>query len=226
MNLLAIDTAASLCAACVWDTAAGVERGRSVADLGKGHAEHLMTTIAEALAAAGVDYAGLGMIAVSIGPGSFTGVRVGVSTARGLALALKLPAAGVTTLDALAEEARAAIPGRAVLVTIEAGRGDLYLALYDPLGNLLYGPSVANLATALEIARQNSPVLAGSAARSIAEAAAAEFDVAAVSPTADIATYARIAAGRGMPSDRPKPLYLRAPDAKPQAGFVLPRAEP
>jgi tRNA threonylcarbamoyl adenosine modification protein YeaZ len=226
MNLLAIDTAANLCAACVWDTVTGVERGRSVADLGKGHAEHLMTTIADALAVAGVAYGDLGMIAVSVGPGSFTGVRVGVSTARGLALALKLPAAGVTTLDAIAAEARADEPGRAVLVAIEAGRGDLYAALYDPFGNLVYGPTVANLATALEIARQKSPVLAGSAARSIAEAAAAGFDVAAASPTGDIATYARIAAGRGMPVDKPKPLYLRAPDAKPQAGFVLPRAEP
>jgi tRNA threonylcarbamoyl adenosine modification protein YeaZ len=226
MNLLAIDTAANLCAACVWDTAAGVERGRSVADLGKGHAEHLMTTVAEALAAAGMTYGDLAMIAVSIGPGSFTGVRVGVSTARGLALALKLPAAGVTTLDAIAAEARSAIPGRAMLVAIEAGRGDLYLALYDPLGNLLYGPTVANLATALEIARHKSPVLAGSAARSIAEAAEGGFDIAAASPTADIATYARIAAGRGTPADKPKPLYLRAPDAKPQAGFVLPRAKP
>jgi len=114
MKLLAIDCAASLCAACVYDAAAGKELGRSVLDLGKGHAEHLMAVIDTALKAGGTDFAGLGAIAVSIGPGSFTGLRVGVSAARGLALALKIPAIGVTTLEGLAAEAAAGFPGRAV----------------------------------------------------------------------------------------------------------------
>ena len=118
MKLLAIDCAANLCAACVYDAAAGKELGRSVRDLGKGHAEHLMAVIDEALKAGGTDYAGLGAVAVSVGPGSFTGLRVGVSAARGLALALKIPAIGVTTLEALAAEASGGIsrppgPGRA-----------------------------------------------------------------------------------------------------------------
>ncbi|TJW19555.1 MAG: tRNA (adenosine(37)-N6)-threonylcarbamoyltransferase complex dimerization subunit type 1 TsaB, partial [Mesorhizobium sp.] len=64
MKLLAIDCAANLCAACVYDAAVGKELGRSVFDLGKGHAEHLMAVIEEALKAAGTDYAGLGAIAV------------------------------------------------------------------------------------------------------------------------------------------------------------------
>ncbi len=131
MKLLAVDSAANLCAACVWDTEAERELGRSVADIGKGHAERLMATIAEALAAAGADYSDLGRLAVSTGPGSFTGVRVGVSAVRGLALALKVPATGVTTLDALAVEAAITFPSQPVMVAIEAGRGDLYVAL-DP----------------------------------------------------------------------------------------------
>ena len=81
MNLLAIDTAARLCAACVLDTETGRELGREVLDLGKGHAEQLMDVIDAALSDAGVGYAELGMVAVSVGPGSFTGVRVGVSAA-------------------------------------------------------------------------------------------------------------------------------------------------
>ena len=127
MNLLAIDTAANLCAACVWDTVAAAERGRSVVDLGKGHAEHLMATIADALAVSGLAYRDIGALAVSIGPGSFTGVRVGVATMRGLALALKIQATGISTLEALAAETRLLQPGRPVLVAIEAGRGDLYV---------------------------------------------------------------------------------------------------
>ncbi len=224
MNLLAIDTAANLCSACVWDVEAGAERGRSVADLGKGHAEYLMTTIAEALAAAGCGYDDLGMLAVATGPGSFTGVRVGVATARGLALALKIPAVGVSTLDAIAAEAAQAHPGRQVLVAIDAGREELYVALYDELAKLIYGPVVTTMQTALDIARQNVPVLAGSAARAVAGALLPlSPELGPQAATADIATYARIAAARGPAAARPAPLYLREPDAKPQAGFVLPR---
>lgn len=224
MKLLAIDTAANLCAACVWDTATGAERGRSVADLGKGHAEYLMTTIAEALEAAGCTYADLGMLAVATGPGSFTGVRVGVATARGLALALKIPAVGISTLDAIAAEAAASHPGRRVLVAIAAGRGELYVALYDELAKLIYGPMVTTIETALDIAREDVPVLAGSAAREIAAALGSlPQRFGPETATADIATYARLAAARGAGPQPPVPLYLREPDAKPQAGFVLPR---
>src|SRR4051794_26516035 len=100
MKILAIDTAANLCAACVFDGDADRELGRSVRDIGKGHAEVLMDVIAEALAAAGAAFGDLDAVAVAVGPGSFTGIRVGVSVARGLALAQKIPAAGVSTLDA------------------------------------------------------------------------------------------------------------------------------
>lgn len=224
MNLLAIDTAANLCAACVWDTEAGVERGRSVADLGKGHAEYLMTTIDAALAAAGCGYGDLGLLAVATGPGSFTGVRVGVATSRGLALALKIPAVGVGTLDAIAAEAAAAHPGRRVLAAIDAGRGELYVAFYDELAKLIYGPVVTTIGTALDLARQNLPVLAGSAARQIAAGLAPlPVEIGPETATADIATFAGLAAARGAGPPPPVPLYLREPDAKPQAGFVLPR---
>ena len=100
MTILAIDTSASLCAAAVFD--GELELGRSVIDIGKGHAEHLMGVIEAALAAANVTYAGMSRIVVAIGPGSFTGIRVGVSTARGLALALGVPAIGISNLDAVA----------------------------------------------------------------------------------------------------------------------------
>ena len=224
MKLLAIDTAANLCAACVWDPEAGTECGRSVADLGKGHAEFLMTTIDAALEAAGCGYGDLGMLAVATGPGSFTGVRVGVATVRGLALALKIPAVGVSTLDAIAAEAAQAHPGRKVLALVDAGREELYVALYDELAKLAYGPVVTTLSTALEIARRDLPVLAGSAARKVAAGLTPQpLAIGPEAATADIATYARIAATRGPAPRPPVPLYLREPDAKPQAGFVLPR---
>lgn len=204
MIILAIDTAASLCSACVFDTGNG-ELGRQVLDLGKGHAERLMGTIEAALAAAGITYADLGAIAVSIGPGSFTGVRVGVSTARGLALALKVPAVGVSTLEALAAEARSQKP---VIVRIDAGRGQAYVARFSAESETEFGPA------ALSLEEVDNMV------------AAAGVDVAIIDgKTADIAVYARLAgeklaAGHAAP---PKPLYLRDADAKPQTSFALPR---
>ncbi|TPJ16576.1 tRNA (adenosine(37)-N6)-threonylcarbamoyltransferase complex dimerization subunit type 1 TsaB [Mesorhizobium sp. B2-7-3] len=225
MKVLAIDCAASLCAACVYDAAAGLELGRSVLDLGKGHAEHLMAVIADALKTAATDYAGLGAIAVSVGPGSFTGLRVGVSTARGLALALKLPAIGVTTLEALAAEAASAFPGRAVLAALDAGREEIHAALYDEMSVLTYGPAVATLADAVTMASERTAVLAGTAATLIADAAGRTFDIGPRAATADILTYARLAAAKGQ-GERPKPLYLRGADAKPQAGFILSRQRP
>ncbi|ESY84890.1 tRNA (adenosine(37)-N6)-threonylcarbamoyltransferase complex dimerization subunit type 1 TsaB [Mesorhizobium australicum] len=225
MKVLAIDCAASLCAACVYDAAAGLELGRSVLDLGKGHAEHLMAVIADALKTGATDYVGLGAIAVSVGPGSFTGLRVGVSTARGLALALKLPAIGVTTLEALAAEAASAFPGRAVLAALDAGREEIHAALYDEMSVLTYGPATATLAGAVTMASERSAVLAGTAATLIADAAGRTFDIGPRAATADILTYARLAAAKGE-GERPKPLYLRGADAKPQAGFILSRQRP
>jgi len=222
MKVLAIDCAASLCAACVYDVAAGRELGRAVLDLGKGHAEHLMAVIAEALKAGETDYAGLGAIAVSVGPGSFTGLRVGVSTARGLALALNIPAIGVTTLEALAAEAAVAFPGRAVLAALDAGREEIHAALYDKALVLTYGPAVTTLPEASALASEASAVLAGTAAAQIAALVGRLSDIGPQAATADIFTYARLAAAKGE-GERPKPLYLRGADAKPQAGFILSR---
>ena len=224
MKLLAIDCAANLCAACVYDAAARQELGRSVLDLGKGHAEQLMAVIAEALKTAATDYAGLDAIAVSVGPGSFTGLRVGVSTARGLALALKVPAIGVTTLEALASEAAAAFLGRPVLAALDAGREEIHAAFYDELSVLTYGPAVTTLANAVTMATESASVLAGTAAAQIAASAGRAVDIGPQTATADIATYARLAAAKGG-SERPKPLYLRGADAKPQAGFILSRQQ-
>jgi tRNA threonylcarbamoyl adenosine modification protein YeaZ len=222
--LLTIDTCASLCAASVSE--AGAELGRCVRDIGTGHAEQLMDVIAAALAAAGSSYDRLTGIAVAVGPGSFTGIRVGVSTARGLALALKVPSVGVGTLDAIAEEARALFPARSIVVAIDARREEVYTAAWDADGTPVAMPAVTSLADAVSLlASLADPVLAGSAAPALVAAAGGAHDVASTMATADIAAYARLADRQGLSGERPKPLYLRAPDAKPQTSFVLPRRE-
>ncbi|HEY4191984.1 MAG TPA: tRNA (adenosine(37)-N6)-threonylcarbamoyltransferase complex dimerization subunit type 1 TsaB, partial [Mesorhizobium sp.] len=145
----------------------------------------------------------------------------------GLALALKIPAIGVTTLEALAQQARQAFPGRAVLVALDGGRDEIHAALYDEAAILRYGPAVATMAEMVEMASTNKPVLAGTAAMKIADAATGPFnggpfDIGTTDATSDIAVYARLAATKST-GEKPHPVYLRAADAKPQAGFVLPR---
>jgi tRNA threonylcarbamoyl adenosine modification protein YeaZ len=226
MILLAIDTAANLCAACVYDSVAGRELGRAVLDIGKGHAERLIGVIETALASATKAYSDLDRIGVAVGPGSFTGVRVGVATARGLALALGIPAVGVDTLEALAAEARQKFPDRAILAVIDGRRGDLYCAAYAPDGAVLTAPAAVSTAEAVALARRFEAALAGNGSDAVlAEAGdSSPLDTGLRRATADIAFYARRAEANEASGEKPKPLYLRGADARPQSGFALKRA--
>jgi tRNA threonylcarbamoyladenosine biosynthesis protein TsaB len=221
--LLAIDTAANLCAACIWDDTAGKPLSAVTRDIGTGHAEQLMDVIAEALDGAGIAMASLTRLGVVVGPGSFTGVRVGVSTVRGLALGLKIPAIGVTTLEALAAEARSAHPDRPVLAVIDARRDQFYSALFAANGAQTAEPAVLDREATL--ARFKDPsaalVLTGSGA-AVFTRALPEATVAGTAATAGIGTYAALAAAKPDEPAKPVPLYLRGADAKPQASFVLP----
>ncbi|MEW9806222.1 tRNA (adenosine(37)-N6)-threonylcarbamoyltransferase complex dimerization subunit type 1 TsaB [Mesorhizobium sp. ZMM04-5] len=222
MILLAIDTASSLCAACVYDSATGRELGRAVLDLGKGHAEHLMSVVEDALSQAGIGFPALERVVVAVGPGSFTGVRVGVAAARGFAMAMNIPAVGVTTLEAIAAEARERFGKTKVMAALDAGRGEINVALYDDAGAPLLEPVAVTLGEAARLASDHAPLVAGSAAAAIAAEANADLRVGTAGSTADIGIFAVIGAGKSV-GDKPKPLYLRDADAKPQAGFVLPR---
>src|SRR5437763_8038701 len=102
MLILAIDTALDACAAGVLDTDAGKLVAQESSSMKRGHAEALMPLIGRVIKASGLGFASLDRIAVTTGPGSFTGLRVGISAARGIALAAGKPAVGVTTLTAFA----------------------------------------------------------------------------------------------------------------------------
>ena len=224
MNVLAIDTAASFCAACIFDAVADQVLASISIDIGKGHVEELMPVVAAVLETAGCGYAGLKKIAVSTGPGSFTGVRVGVAAARGFALALQIPAVGVSTLEAIAAEARRRRPNRPVLVGLDARREEIHLAVLDETGEYIVEPRIVTLSRAVFIARETGAVLAGAAAPALSGAAASPFDIGPVSATAGIETIARLGAFT-EPRDLPKPMYLRPPAAKPQIGFAVERVK-
>ncbi|MEX0347610.1 MAG: tRNA (adenosine(37)-N6)-threonylcarbamoyltransferase complex dimerization subunit type 1 TsaB [Rhizobiaceae bacterium] len=225
MNVLAIDTVANLCAACIFDAAAGRALAAESVDIGRGHVEHLMPQVADVLEKSGCRYSDLDRIAVGCGPGSFTGVRVGVAAARGLSLALKVPAVGVSTLAAIAEQSRPKAAGREILVAIDARREEIYSAVFDGEGNCLQVPAVSTVEIAAEYARKHNPVLAGNAAKAIADETGLELGFGLIAPTSSVETIARIGALASPEANPAIPAYLRAPDAKPQTGFAVARAQ-
>lgn len=225
MKLLAIDSVASLCAACVYDAGRDAELGRHVVDLGKGHAEHLIKVIDAALAKAAMGYRDLDAIAVSVGPGSFTGIRVAVAAARGFALALAIPAIGVDTLAAIAQEARTLHGAQPIMAALPSGPDHVQAAVYDAFGRAIYTPRLVRVREAANLAEVQRAMLAGAAAPLVLSALGQpSWPIGPTGSTADILAFARVAASVGASAEPPRPLYLREPDARPQAGFILPRA--
>jgi tRNA threonylcarbamoyl adenosine modification protein YeaZ len=215
MRLLAIDTALEACSVGV---TGGVQPVVLSETVGRGHAERLFGMIENAMAKAGLAFADLDRIAVTIGPGSFTGVRVGIAAARGLALVVGCPVVGIGTLAVHAEHARAIAGARPVLAVLDARRGELYGQSFAADGEPIGGPEVgdgAGFATFLE----PGTVLAGSGADLVAAEAAGGIAVliAHRDSAPNVEALLRLAA-RAQPDGRaPRPLYLRPPDAKPQA---------
>lgn len=216
MIVLAIDTAGGDCSAAVYDGAARRLLGVSTEMIGRGHAEKLMATIDAALAVADLELSDVERIAVTVGPGSFTGIRVGVAAARGLALSLGIEAVGVSTLETLANTAGET--GRPVLAAMDAKRDEIYLQRFSadrvPEGE----PEMVSLDRFREIAASGEWQVTGSAGALLLDPdAETEKDRFSISVVARLGAEAK-AAGK------PKPLYLRGPDAKPQTGFAVSRA--
>lgn len=225
MRLLAIDTGSEACSVAVADGDRLCVRSEIV---GRGHAEILFTLIEQALAEAGFTIRALDRVAVAVGPGSFTGVRVGVAAARGLALALGQKAVGIGTLAIHAEEARAMVGSRPVLAVLAAGRGELYGALYASDGSELSPPRAATADAFAALVRERSTseeglVLAGSGADEVLAALGEGPSVAHRHAVANVAALVRLARLAPPALASPLPLYLRPPDAKPQAAALAHR---
>jgi len=212
MTLLAIDTALENCSV-------GIEAGGALflrtETIGKGHAERLMPEIAALLAEAGLSPAAITRIAVSIGPGSFTGLRVGIAAARGLALVHRIPVVGVTTLmthAALALQERPPGRERPVLALLPARGDDLYGQLFSPSLQPLDTAVLAPIAHFAAILAEADADLAGAGALRLERLDRVIHDRSAP----DIATLLALGASLDPAGHPPKPLYIRPPDAKPQ----------
>ena len=220
--MLVVDTASRFCSACVYDPAAESVFARRELEIGRGHAERLPEVIDDVLEQAGIGLAQTSAIAVTIGPGSFTGIRVGVAAARGFGLALGLPVTGVTTLESLAVQAhgKASLPGP-FAVAIKGGRGQIFIQSFTANADPLADPkAVADDDAAGEIG-PDCNCLAGDAAPMLNARLANPLPAVADRPVGTIEAVARAALRF---AHEPVPLYLRGADAKPQQGFALPLA--
>jgi tRNA threonylcarbamoyladenosine biosynthesis protein TsaB len=232
MVLLAIDTAGPDCAVAVAIVSDGVPRivAHETERVGRGHSEIIMPMIERALRAGGCGYPELDRIAVTVGPGSFTGIRAGIATARGLALALDIPAVGVGVLDALLESPLSGGAQGPIIAALDARRGQIFAAgadgatgepLFQPLADdpeQVAGRVRAMVGTApVRLTGSGSTLLAAALSRSGVEA-----EVVDAAESADIAAVVQLGAS-ATPGASPSPLYLRGADAKAQTGKAVAR---
>lgn len=194
-----------------------------------GHAEHLLPMIDTVMTEAGIRFPDIERIAVSIGPGTFTGVRTGIAAARALALAAGKPVVGMTSLSLMLHTALAQpderLAARPLAVAVDARRGEVYLQRFDRSGAATGEPQLLTLAAALPLLSADTVILGsgGPVLQSLSETHGIQL----VALLPDLQPDARVLAGLAdtlSVMDPVQPLYLRAPDAKPQTGKSLPRA--
>lgn len=215
---LSFDTSAEYCAAAL------VQDGTKIAAqslaMSRGHAEALVPLVQELCASTGTDLSGVDLVAVTVGPGSFTGVRTGIAAARGFALATGAPAVGVSSLQAVAYAARHA-GSPSVLVVLDTRRADFFAQLFDSNAQPCCDPAVVDAGAVQDLIRMNNPVVVGNAVARFRSDVGPDMDAGifasgpGVPDPADVALLAeRILYANRVASDTLSPLYLRAPEAK------------
>lgn len=217
-TILALDAAGTACSAVLW-TGGAVARRRWEAMV-RGHAEALMPMARDVVADTG--FPGVDLVAVSVGPGGYTGLRIAIAAARGLGLALGVPVVGIGSLDVHRYIARRDGVAGPMAVLLETKRADFYLQLFGADDAPLTNPLVAS-GTEVEakLALHGAAAVVGDAVeRFAAQATGHDSDqLAGRTQAADAAAVAALAfselgVGEGLP---PRPMYLRAPDTSPPA---------
>lgn len=217
MLILAIDTALAACSAGLYQMPSEKVLAERMEPMARGHAERLTPMVEEIMREAGRSLEEVGRIAVSVGPGTFTGVRIGIAFARGLSLALGCPAVGVSTLEALAAGARDKAGDLPIVALIDARRGAVYAQVFAPQ-NLrpVTRPAAIALSDIAACLPDDRMYAVGSGAEMAAQSLASLVtNVGAGLPMP--AAIAQRAAVQAAPATPPSPLYLRQPDAKEQA---------
>jgi len=224
MRVLAIDTALEVCAVGVFDLDGRNTVASESRPMGRGHAEALMPLLARVMDAAAIEFSDLDRIAVTVGPGSFTGLRVGIAAARGIALATGKPAVGVSTLAAQAAPHRTN-EAATVVAAIDAHHDLVYVQVFGSDRCALAAPALLPAAEAVRAVPPGEAILVGSGAPLLAAQWPSTLDPPLIDArrVPELTWIARLGAAADAAQAVPKPLYLRAADARPQDAARLPR---
>ncbi|MDP1702954.1 MAG: tRNA (adenosine(37)-N6)-threonylcarbamoyltransferase complex dimerization subunit type 1 TsaB [Aestuariivirga sp.] len=219
MLILALDTSMAACSACVYDAGSGIVLSSRQVFMDRGQAEALAPMVGEAMGLAGVAFKDLARIAVTTGPGTFTGVRIGLAMARGLGVALNIPITGINSLAAIAcNETAGDLP---IVVAVDARANEIYFAAFDQIGHEITAPAIVTLADA-HTSMPNHPVrMLGTAADLLLSKLGDQKHVRSDAGDLPIAkNFVKLAASIPTSNVPPEPLYLRPPDVKPQAAKI------
>ncbi len=219
-HILALDTSLAACSACCLAPGEALPAAHESLRMERGHAEALVPLLDRVVSRLPAGFAALARVAVTVGPGSFTGIRVGVAAARAVGLACKVPVVGVSTLSALAAPAVARGLPSAVVAAVDAHHGNVYVQGFAPDGATQLGPAVMPVAEAAAALGPGPVRVVGSGAAALAAEARARgitADVDPAAPVPDIAFVARLGLLADPERAPPRPAYLKAPDAKPPA---------
>lgn len=227
MNILSIDTCFDACSVAVGRGLRSLTPTISFAyePMQKGHAEHLLPMVQEVMAEANLEFAALDRIAVTYGPGTFTGTRISVSAARALALATGAEIVAISSLRLMAMSPLIpAAPTAHIAIATDARRDEVYLEIFDR--HTLNSVVAAQCVGVRDAARLLGPspiVIAGSGAEVVANVARQSgVDATAILPELLPDAFAMLFAAEELPvSATVRPLYLRPPDAKPPAPSPL-----
>ena len=222
--ILAIDTALSATSACVLEPGRSKPLATETLFMEAGHAEALLPLVDRVIARLPGGFQALSRIAVTIGPGSFTGIRIGVAAARAFGLVCRVPVVGVSTLSALAAPALAMGVRSPIVAAIDARHGNVYVQSFGSRGETLLGPALMSAAEAARALGGGPLRLIGSGGAIVAAAAYAlgvSTDTEGFHPLPDIDFVARLGALADAETALARPFYLKAPDAKPPAASGL-----
>ncbi|CFX27367.1 Peptidase M22 [Candidatus Filomicrobium marinum] len=228
MNILAFDTCLDACSAAVFSDGGEGVRACAFEPMATGQAERLIPMISEVVGTAGLTFEDVDRIAVTVGPGTFTGTRIAIAAARALALAMNVPVVTATSLAVVAQQVARHLNNMpdvaAIAVAADARRGQVYWQRFSRGGGLaaLCEPQVLTPEEAASQATEGIYALAGSAADAVARHAPAKYRVFAsieLPRAEDLAAMAP----HILPAGSPNPLYLRPADAKPQVGKSIAR---
>lgn len=233
MRVLALDTALGATSVAVYDGATGRVLAQSSEAMARGHAEALLPLTEYVMRQAGLGFAQVDRFASTIGPGSFTGIRIGIAAARAFALAHRKPVVGVSTLAAFAAPILFGGEKRAVAAAVNARHGMVFYQFTSADGRVMAGPGLFSLADAARKIGAAPVICAGDAAELLARAVKEQNpdwrispDTARESAAPEISWVARLASVADPAVSGCKPLYLREANVTVQDSHRLQRAAP